>query len=159
MGLIVLIATASSGCVSISIGSGEVERAKDVSFRPPSEPFVRIKAEGADQAWRNSKTSTLISYLSTCGDRTDPSLELIQSELLSAFEKPAVLKTQSFSFNKRAAIRSEAMGLIDGIQTKIDLLVFKKNGCTYSLTYVGQPESFALNQPQFEEFIKSFEVP
>ena len=147
------------GCVSVNIGDKKIRRSEGVSYRGPTLPFKALDGRGADQAWKNVTNGNMISYLSTCNDPADPTIENVQTELLSAFDGIHVKKSAARPFNGRQALNTEAEGLIDGVKTRIELLVFKKNDCTYTLTYVGPAVRFDQDQPQFQSFVNSFEAP
>jgi hypothetical protein len=61
-------------------------------------------------------------------------------------------------FSDRAAYEVTASGKIDGVKAKIWLLVFKKNGCNFTLSYMGSAKSFDRERTAFEEFKKSVQV-
>lgn len=147
------------GCVSVNLGAPKAERSSGVRFNPPAKPFAAFEPRGADQAWKNPENGNLISYLSVCNDPADPGLEAVQSEILAAFDNPQVLRSAEKDFNGRRSLNSEAEGLVDGVKTRLELLVFKKNHCTYSLTYLGLAGRFEENRDQFKIFLNSFEAP
>lgn len=155
----VFVVALFGGCVSVNIGPAKTEKSEGVKLKAPARPFEKFEARGADQAWKSQSSGNLISYLSTCNDPADPSLETIQAELLAALEDVRVLRTSDRDFNGRRALNSEAEGLIDGVKTRLELLAFKKNNCTYSLTYLGLASRFDEERAQFQAFMNSFEAP
>ncbi len=77
---LILLSFVLSGCVSIDIGAKHMERASGVKFTQPSAPFEKSSASSVDAIWRNPKNGNAISYLSDCGDNSDPSLANIERE-------------------------------------------------------------------------------
>jgi hypothetical protein len=148
-----------SACVSVSVGGKKAHKASDVNYKSPSSPFSSIKSEGADQAWLNKNNGNTISYQSSCDDPADPPLDAIQSEILSVFGDVKVEKSDTISFNGREALSTVAQGVVDGVPTKTELLLFKKNDCTYTLSYVGVAKHFAEDQARFAQFVQSFGAP
>ena len=43
--------------------------------------------------------------------------------------------------------------------TRIHSLIFKKNGCMYTLTYIGVPRAYDSDRAIFDEFLKGFQAP
>ncbi len=155
----ILAASLFFGCVSVKLGPHKTERSEGVRFSAPDKPFAQLEPRGADQAWKNPANGNLISYLSVCNDPADPDLETVRSEMLAALENARILSTVDRDFNGRRALSSEAEGAVDGVKTRLELLVFKKNNCTYSLTYLGLVNRFAEDRGRFQAFIDSFEAP
>ncbi len=145
-------------CVSVKIASDGPKKSKDISLESPAGEFEKIKTEGADVTWLNKKNGNSISYYSECNLSNDISLQSIQNESFSALSEVNVTNTQSATFNDRESLQTEADAAIDGVPIKISLIIFKKNGCNYTLTYAGRKEKFAQNQPEFKKFAKEFRV-
>ncbi len=146
------------GCVSVKIASDGPKKSKDISLAAPSVEFENIKTEGADVTWLNKKNGNSISYYSECNLSNDISLQSIQNESFSALSEVNVTNTQNAIFNERESVQTEADAAIDGVPIKISLLIFKKNGCNYTLTYAGRKEKFAQNLSEFKKFIQEFRV-
>jgi hypothetical protein len=148
-----------SGCVSVNVGPKKASKAEGVRFETPASPFAALNSEGADKAWLNKTNGNTIAYQSTCNDANDPPLDAIQSEILSVFGNVKIEKTATTEFNGREALRTEAEGVVDGVKTRTELLIFKKNDCTYTLSYVGVAKRFAEDQARFAQFVQSFGAP
>ncbi|WII72403.1 hypothetical protein QJS83_00795 [Bdellovibrio sp. 22V] len=146
-------------CVSVKLPGGKVTSAKDVTFTAPPSPFQEIKADSSDKAWLSGKTGNTISFLSECGGGADPSLEQLEVDSLGAINKVKVLQSDETMFNGRAARQSTAQGQIDGVSVQMALLVFKKNGCNYTLSYGGVAKQFSVEEDVFEKFKQSFKAP
>lgn len=146
-------------CVSVNVGGGKkTKRAEDVKFEPPPAPFKELSARDADSAWQNKRNGNTISYLSTCNDPADPPLESLQSEMLSALEDLRVLRSETRTYNAREALATEAEGMVDGIPTRIETMIFKKNDCIFTLSFVGLSKTFVEDQNRFHEFLNHFEA-
>jgi len=145
-------------CVSVQLPGGKVTPAKGVEYTDPSSPFKDFKASNADKAWISEKTGNTISYLSECGGSNEPSLQQIESDSLSAITDVTV-DSHELMFNGRAARQSVSRGKIDGVPVKMELLVFKKNGCNYTLSYGGVEKQFETEQKYFEKFKENFKAP
>lgn len=154
-----LFCVITAGCVSIHLGSSKPEKSQGVNFRPPGSPFEALANSKADGAWQNKSNGNSISYLSTCNDPADPSLEAVSQELFSGLTDMKVLHSETTSFNEREALDTEVVGELDGVTTHIQSVVFKKNNCLYTLSYIGVARSFAEDRGKFDDFKKSFEAP
>lgn len=146
------------GCVSVSLGSGKVNRQSEVKFRAPNGNFKEISNSNADQAWQNSETGNTISFLTECPP-PDSSLEGLTEEFTNVLKNKQVKEKKEDFYNGREALHTWSEGKLDGIAMKVHSLVFKKNGCSYLLTYVGRAKVFDKGQLDFTEFISGFEAP
>ncbi len=153
-----LFLTGLTSCISVSI-TPKIGKSEHVSFKAPPKPFEHITSPGADEAWQDKSHGNLISFLTACKDPADPSLETIEKDLLSSFEDVKILNTDSSFFDGRESRKTQAQGKVDGISTKLELLVFKKNNCSYSLSYVAVEKNFDQDLPIFHQFLESFKAP
>ena len=143
-------------CVSVKIPSGVGTPAKDVKYTAPAAPFKEIKVTSGDKAWLSGSTGNTISFLSDCNGSADPSLQQLEGESLVVLDKLKILQTQAFEFNGREAQRTQAQGEVDGVAVKTEIIVFKKNGCNFTLSYGGVAKSFESEKQHFEKFVESF---
>ena len=148
-----------TGCISLNIGPKGPEKSASAVAKPPPSSYTELKGLRADGAWRNSKTGNTISYLSTCNDPADPSIEVATDEVLSGLGATKNLVQKKVEIEGREALDSEAEAHVEGIATKIRALIFKKNGCLYTLSLVGLAKSFESGEVDFEHFVKGFSAP
>lgn len=154
-----IISLLLSSCVSVQLPGGKITQAKDVQYSDPGAPFEKIKAQNSDRTWQSKNTGNTISYLSECGGTADPSLQSIETESLSAMNDLKVIATEELTYNGREARQTVARGEIDGVAVQIALLIFKKNGCTYTLSYGGLHKQFSAELKNFENFKSEFKAP
>ena len=150
--------TICSGCVSVSL-SPKISKANNVEFKAPSQPFESIYPPGADKAWQDKNLGNSISFMSTCNDPSDPSIEIVEKDMLNNLQAVKIKETKNDFFNGRESRRSQAEGDVDGIPTKVEVLTFKKNSCTYSLMYVAIAKHFEQDLSAFQNFLASFKAP
>ena len=148
-----------SSCVSVSLENKTVKRSADAQAQSPAAPFEKINAEQVDGAWKNSKTGNIISFLSDCTKNTDPSLESLHYETLQGLQDEKILSENRITYLERDALRSSITGKVDGIVSSLDLLIFKKNGCSYVLSFISTPKTRNEDLPYFEKFLNGFRVP
>lgn len=146
-------------CVSVNIPSTSSVKAKGTTYTDPSTPFKSIKPQQLDKVWLSEKTGNTISYLSECESPMDPSLKQIEGESLSALGKLKIESSQNASFNNRESLLTIASGEVDGVPAKVKLVIFKRNNCSYTLTYAGIEKKFASEISFFDRFVESFRVP
>lgn len=118
-----------------------------------------MSSDQADHAWQSAQTGNTIAVLSECSEQKDPSLTTLEGETIQALNNYKVTNTEDFKFQDRAARRAQVEGAVDGIPVKMDLVIFKKNSCSYTITYVGRAAGFDKDRPAFEQFLMGFEVP
>ena len=149
----------ATACVSIDIGKNRSKKSDDVQFAEPSEPFRENEVVHLDKSWRHEKNGGTISFLSDCGNSADPSLKAIFNGVTSEIENVAVIESNEVIYNSREALHSTVEGKVDGVPTRFELIIFKKNSCLYILTYAAVANSFSANQKEFQKFVKRFVVP
>ena len=149
----------AAGCVSVNVGGKPASKAVGVRVRAPGSPFAKLESTRADGAWLNKKNGNTISYLSTCNDPTDPALESVMHELTGSLEEPETVRSSEETFNGREALHSETTGLVDGVKSRVEVVVFKRNNCIYSLSYVGVDRAFAADRARFQDFLDGFQAP
>lgn len=145
-------------CVSIDIGSSKPTPSKDITFQKPASSFREVSIDNVDRAWRNNSNGNSISFFSDCSDKSDPSLESLQTGILQGVYDLRFEKRESIDFNGRAALHSVADGKVDGVETKLEFYIFKKNSCIFILNYVGVKSRFSENERDFAQFAKGFKV-
>lgn len=149
---------AISGCVSVNLGPSKAGRASGVSLQDPGNPFSKISNGNADGAWQSTKTSNTISFFSEC-PQSDSPLEGIAEEFHGILKDPKIVERQSNFFNGREALWTQTEGKLDGIEMKIASLVFRRNGCSYLLTYVARKDRFNDEHSAFRKFTEGFKAP
>jgi hypothetical protein len=156
----VLFSSFLFGCVSVKLantGAG-ASKATNISYKAPSKPFQSSKSSNSDKIWESSKTASTISYFSSCSD-DEPSLKSIQTTSLQGLEDFKILDEQEIPFNERGALRSTIVGKLEGVPVQIEFIVFKKNSCSFHLTYVALKENYKKEIEEFNNFTRNFRVP
>lgn len=125
----------------------------------PEAPFKDFAAAQADRAWISEKTGNTISYISECGNQNDPSIEQIETDSLNSLSQLVPFKIETLQYNERTARFSIHKGVLDGVQVQIAMMIFKKNGCDYSISYGGLESKFKIEEHLFNNFIQNFKVP
>lgn len=157
--IIMCVCAALPACVSVSLDKSQIRRSDDYKVNDPAPPFVRHESAQVDHAWKNKRTGTIISVISECSESIDPALRLMRDEVLRPLTDLTIENENEVSFQNRGAIRSLAHGKVDGVESAVDLLVFKKNGCAYVLSLVGSPAEVRADRSMFDNFLTGFQAP
>jgi hypothetical protein len=145
--------------VAVNIGPGKPTKAESAKFDTPPTPFQEIRHASFDKAWKSKDTGNTIAYLSECKAGDDTSLKNLENESTSVLDNRQIISTQDLEYNDRQAIRSSAQGFVDGVPVSMEILIFKKNDCTFTLSFVGRKSKLAADLPIFQNFLDRFKVP
>lgn len=146
-----------TACVSVSLGPKAPGRA-DVKFNEPASKFTRVSNANADIAWQSQKTGNTISYLSEC-PQTESSLDSMASEFHSVLADAKTTSREEKFFNGREALWTQSEGKLDGIDMKVASVVFKRNGCSFLITFVARKGRFKDEYPDYQHFLEGFQAP
>ncbi len=146
------------GCVSVKLSPEKILKSTHIKYTPPAKPFAIFNTQSADRAWKNKRTGSSISYLSTCNEPGEPDLNTIKNNTLSGINNLEILNEKHITFNKRAALHVKSIGFLDGIKIFLDLLVFKKNRCNYTVTFISLEKFYQEDIKYFNVFVKKFEA-
>jgi hypothetical protein len=154
-----LILCFGSGCVSVKLAPPSApEKAQDVHYKDPAAPFKSSNSKASDRMWISAKTASTISYFTSCSP-SEPPLKNIRAAAFSSLENLDITKEEKIQFNGRETLKSDIEGKMEGVPVKVRFLVFKKNSCSYHLSYVALKENFEKEIDQFNNFVKNFKVP
>lgn len=148
-----------TSCVSVNLSGGKVKKADNVKYFEPQPPFLSIDNQQVDKGWQNKNNGNTIAFLSECNSKTEISLKMMETESLSSLANLKVLKSEVSSFNDRESLSTLAEGQVDGVQVKLQLLLFKKNDCNYTLSFVGRKKFFDKDSSIFQKFYEEFKAP
>lgn len=148
-----------ASCVSVNLKPKAALHSNEYKFQAPASSFRKINSEQTDFAWQNEKSGNTIAVLSECSETRDPSLSDLEAEVSQVLTDSKVIRTQPATFEEREALRTLIEGKIDGVSASVDVLTFKKNSCSYTLTYMGRSQGFEKDHAVFENFLKGFKVP
>lgn len=154
--LILIFGTTS--CVSVNLPTTTGKKADGVAATAPAAPFHDM-ASSADKAWISEKTGNTISYISECGSKADPSLQQLRDESMNALVNAKISDEKTFAYNGREALEATGSGTVDGVAVTLRLVVLKKNGCQYTLSYGGVSKGFEAETSHFKNFVEGFKAP
>lgn len=134
------------------------KKSSDTSFLAPRSPFKEVKSEAADEAWQSTQTGNSIAFLSECQPAVEQSLKSLEDESVNVLSEVQVLKSSHPTFNGRESSYTVAEGKVDGIPVKLALVVFKKNGCNFTISYTARKSTFDSEIRTFDTFLEGFRV-
>ena len=159
IGLIFLILSEIS-CISVKIPNTEVRRSSEIKFKAPQSQFESLNNGNVDAAWKSQQTGSIISLLSECpSGGAEVSLEALKSETLNGLSELKFDLESRKEFLGREALTSHLRGKLEGVESAIDLLIFKRNGCNYIATLVSTPKHTDSDRTEFQKFLNSLSLP
>ncbi len=157
--ILIAISASLAGCISMNVGGKPAEKAQELSYTDPAKPFSKIQKEGFDRVWQSKSTGNSIAYLSECKTATEPSLTAMEAETLNVNQDTKLISSKESTFNQRGSLETLAEAKLDGVEIKMAFLFFKKNGCQFTLSYVGRSKNFESEFEHFEKFKRNFRAP
>ncbi len=148
----------ASGCISLKINKKEKIRSTSYQYQDPAEVFQILPTDFADHAWQSRRTANSIVVLTECSSLADQELKTISKEHFAALQKVELEKETYQSFADRKAFLAVAKGEVDGVPVKMALHTTNKNGCNYTITYLGRVNSFSEEYPLWETFLSGFKI-
>lgn len=146
-------------CVSIDIPKNELKRSNTYSYKKPNSDLFKSKeTPNLDILWVHANNGNSISILSDCSSNYDPSLKQIKNGITSGINNLETKSSNYKTYNKRKALFTHIIGDVDGVLSEFDLVIFKKDGCVYTLTYVATKNSYKATKQIFDDFVLNFKV-
>lgn len=156
--MILLCALVLSACVSVNIKPDQAKKAEGYQFQIPQKPFQKISTDNADHAWQSKSTGNTIALMTECSKR-DPSLTQLKNEVVQALSESETVSEESTQHSNRAALKTLSVGYVDGVKVFLDVLVFKKNACLFTASYIGRDGQYDKESASFQSFLQSLSVP
>jgi len=146
-----------AGCGFRGDLTGTVYRDGPVVFRIGALPgaWKRVQVADGQLAFHHADGGTIMAH-ATCEDRADVSLDVLTNHLLFGIDQRRELPRSPLSLDGRQGLRTRLVGTLDGVAVALELVVLKKDGCTYDFQLASSPQAFALRQPDFERFVQGF---
>ncbi len=105
----------------------------------------------------NKKDHATITIDSWCQRAVDDrSLETLTQQLLKGITDLQTLKSETITLDNRAALLTDAQGLMDGQPVFVSLAVLKKNYCVFDFFYVSEPAQTQSLQ-DFQNLVQGFQ--
>lgn len=147
-----------SGCVSVSLPKSQAKKSDRLVFGYQPKSFEIQDQQNVDVAWKNTSNGSIISALSECDSGIDPTLESLKSEVLSGLEQEEVLLDKKVQAFEREGLRYAVRGKVDGAAFLVDLLIVKRDGCSFVMSYVVNPKTYPQEVNEFEKWLNSMRL-
>jgi hypothetical protein len=152
------VALLAAACATSKVERG-VYRSKDAAFHlgPLGQGWRRVQLRGADVSYRHDEGGTILVNAS-CEDLKDLPLDVLTNQALFGVEERRERSRETLTLDGRAALRTRLSGELDGVPVELDLVVLKKDGCTYDLQLVTGQGVTAARAADFSRFVNGFRV-
>lgn len=141
-------------CVSSLLKEKAPTFSNEVSYASPSSPFYFLN-KSVFPSWKNKITENVLTILSDCQSGKSDSLSDLQRLIEDSVEDPTSLKESYISFQNRPALQKIIHAHLDNSLLEIRSLAFRRLNCGYVASLSGKPEQVALDQKNFDLFLKS----
>ena len=148
-----------AACASTGTYRNGVFEGADVVYRVEApRGWTPLSFSGNDLAW-GGPAGEVIAVNAECENHGDPSLLVLTNHLLIGFENRSVIEREELHLAGRGALRTRLSATLDGVPVVMELIVLKKDGCVYDLTYLASPARFDAQLPTYRRVVASFDVP
>lgn len=145
------------GCAPTGHFVSQVYRRGAITYQlgalPP--PWKRIGLRGPDLVFRHPDGGTIATN-AQCPCRDDVPLHVLTNHLLFGVEAQKEHARVPLTLDGRGALRTQLGGELDGVPIEMDLVVLKKDGCSYDLQLVAGPRQIDARRPDFEALVRGF---
>jgi hypothetical protein len=154
---VLFLAILLAGCGTRGTLSGDLYRDGPVAFRIGALPpeWRRVQVADGQLAFHHEDGGTILAH-ATCEARGDASLDVLTNHLLFGIEEARERSRRPLLLDGRRGLRTRVDGELDGVPIALDLVVLKKDSCTYDLELASSPDVFARRQADFERFFTGF---
>jgi hypothetical protein len=137
-----------------------VFREGDLRYRIGDLPtqWKRVQIEDADLTFRHSDGGAILVN-ALCGQDhiDDVPLDVLVNQALFGVEDRQEKSRTPFTLDGRAALRAHIIGTVDGVAVELDLVVMKKDNCTFDFQLIAGKDEFLARRPDFEGLFSGFE--
>lgn len=154
------VALAASACGKTATYENGVYDGRRVQFRHGALPdgWAPTKVDGLAVAFYHAAFGATAGVAPICEGVPDSSLESLAQQELIGLEERRILEENRVAVDGREAVEWVVAGSIDGVEMRVNLVVFRKGPCVYDLNLVSSPEGFERARPEFKAFVAGFQV-
>ena len=147
-----------SSCSFVSNSEGNI-KSKTLNVNFNRSGWKKIAPDRGDFAFRNDKHKSFILINSLCRKYDSTSLEQLTDNLLAGLQRPVVGEQKESRVFDRSALRTKAVGALDGVKTSMLILVVKKDRCIYDFALISPGESISSSlEADFEHLLSTTKV-
>lgn len=125
----------------------------------PGDDWKPHREKGIQVAWRHAREPSIIQVRSQCDEHGDSDLASFTDHLRIDFTDWKIIEQRSLQLVRREALRTRVSAKLDGAPIQMELVVLKKNGCLFDLSYISVPRSFDAGLADFDRVVEGFRFP
>jgi hypothetical protein len=146
-----------TGCASGSF-QDNVYRDSHVSYRvgPLDSSWRRFDVSGSNIAFRHVEGGSILAD-GRCSGVKDVPLDVLTNQATIGLENKEEHSREVITLDGRAALRTRMSASLDGVPVELDLVVVKKDNCTYDLQLVAGAKVFDARDADFSKFVEGFQ--
>jgi hypothetical protein len=124
---------------------------------PLGSEWQEVKRDGGSIGFFNQKLGAVVQSNATCRDDAEAApLEALTRQLLIGYTEREHKEQEKIPLAGREALRTRVDAKLDGVPVSLDLIVLRRNGCIYDLSYAAPPDQYDVGRPQFDAFVNGF---
>lgn len=120
--------------------------------------WTKTQVRGLAAAFYHSGYGATAGVAPVCEGIKDQTLESLAQQELVGLEQRETLEEKRVTVDGREAVEWVVRGSVDGVEMRVNLVVFRKDGCVYDLNLVSKPESFDAARAEFQGFVTGFRI-
>jgi hypothetical protein len=138
------------------VGVGCAAASPDYRVGALEDDWRPFAAAGSDVAYKHKDGGTIFANR-LCSSAEDVPLDVLTNHLFFDMKIAREISREEITLAGRAALRTHVIAELDGVPVELDLVVLKKDGCTYDMALVSDQNSYQDRRADFEVFLRGFE--
>lgn len=122
------------------------------------EAWKPASMEGLDAAWYHAELGSTIGLSVVCDDVGDASLHALAQRQLVGIDHREVLAQGTVPVDGRIAEDWVVKGSVDGVELRLNLVVFRRDECVVDMNLIAPPHTFEAARADFRGFVTGFGV-
>jgi len=146
----------AAGC-STARFVGDTYRDNQTAYHlgPLNQSWERHDLGGGNLVFSHPQGGTILVN-STCSKIRDLPLTVLANQALFGVEVERERRREEMTVDGRAALWTQLTGTLDGVPVEMNLVVLKKDGCTYDFGLVASREVFLEREGDFWTLVNQF---
>ena len=144
--------------LALLVACGKRTYTKPASFKHGDlgDGWSETKVAGMAVAFYHKEYGATAGVAPICDGVGDSTLESLAQQELVGLEERQTLEEARVTVDGREAIDWVVKGSVDGVEMRVNLVVFRKDGCVYDLNLVSRPDRFDEARQEFRGFVAGF---
>jgi hypothetical protein len=138
---------------------GSTFRGEGFAFRVPQKPasWTVLKTTANAITYRDAASEGTIAVTGRCKvDGDDVPLASLTQHLFIQFTERSIESQETVPFDGREAMHTVLVAKLDGVPSKFDVWVLKKDGCVYDMYFFAPPARFAEGVAAWSSYVHGF---